>query len=70
MHILFDTLTCLQVSLEGKWRPEEAIRTQSLYTFLNKKNKLWGCEKTEGLGQGTVSCGTVTKEYLGEAIGR
>lgn len=48
-----------------KRKTEEAIRPKSLYTFYTKNDKLHGCEKTKGLGLGTVNCGTVTRKSWG-----
>ena len=33
MQILFNIFMLTQESSKGKWRPEEAIKPQSLYTF-------------------------------------
>lgn len=56
--------------LKGKQTPEEAVRPKSLYTFYAKNDKLRGCDKTKGLGLGTVNCGKVTKNPMGETNGR
>lgn len=46
----------IQETSGGKWRTEEISMSKSLYTFYTSNDKLGKCDKTKGLGLGTVNC--------------
>lgn len=59
--------TCPQESSEENENPKKPLDPKAL-CLLNKDIKLWGCNKTKGLGQGAVDCGTVIGNIWGKLM--
>lgn len=43
---------CMENFIEKKWRLNEAVGPNSLYTILTKGSKLWSSDKTKDKGFG------------------
>lgn len=56
---VFNIFMWIQEASGGKWRTEEISMPKGLYTFYTCNDKLGRCDKTKGLGLGTVNCETV-----------
>jgi hypothetical protein len=55
-------------NLQNENEDPKMLEPQTSIPFDTKRNKLWGCDKTKGLGLGTiVNHRTLTRKYMGEA---